>query len=264
MCKITGKIALITGGGTGIGAAYVKNFFKKGLKGCTIVDIDERGGALAQEMNCCYGKCKAIFVHVDITDKRAFESAFKANMKRFGRLDLLVNNAGMFKDKTWERMIDLNVTSTIQGTLLGIKYMGKNHGFNGGTIVNTSSVVGLQGFSGCPCTAGTKHFVVGFTKTMGNKFLYDLTGIRFLTICPGVTVTPLIARAEQGVLDGVPGLGNLMVRGIKCEKAQSAEHLAESFHSMLNKGENGSIWVCRRGEPIFQVFIPPIQALRKA
>ncbi|XP_050308852.1 15-hydroxyprostaglandin dehydrogenase [NAD(+)]-like [Anthonomus grandis grandis] len=261
---ICGKIALITGGATGIGAAYVKRLFKSGMKGCAISDIDcEKGQELAAEMNCCYGKGKALFIEADVTDKCAFDCVFQATIKKFKGLDLVVNNAGILRDKTWEKMIDINVNSTVHGSLLGIKYMGKNNGNCGGTIVNTASILGLSGMAGCPCYTGTKHFVIGFSRSIGTKFWYNLTGIRFLTICPGVTMTPMIDDAEGWVFDGFPGLGKLVTQNLGSEKEQSVEDLAEGLVTMLNEGENGSIWVCRRKDPIFEVTIPRISEMKK-
>lgn len=264
MDAICGKIALITGGANGIGAAYVKRLFKAGMEGCTISDVDQKNGeALAEEMNCQYGKGKAIFLKADATDKAAFECIFQENMKKFKKLDLVVNNAGILRDKKWEHMIDLNITATVRGSLLGIKYMGKNNGYCGGTIVNTASILGLQGMAGCPCYTGTKHFVIGFTRSIGTSFWYDLTGIRFLTICPGVTITPMITDAEEWVFDGFNGLGKLIVQGLADEPSQTVEDLANGLNTILNEGKNGSIWVGEGATPIYQVVIPKIHDMKK-
>lgn len=263
MDAICGKIALITGGANGIGAAYVRRLFQAGMQGCTITDIDQvQGEALAEEMNGCYGKDKAIFVKGDMSDKASFECVFQQNMKTFNQLDLLVNNAGILRDKTWEPMINLNIASTVYGSLLGIKHMGRNNGGCGGTIVNTASILGLQALPGCPCYTGTKHFVIGFTRSIGTQFWFDLTGIRFMTICPGVTMTPMITDAEQWVFEGFPGLGKLVVDGLKAEPCQTVEDLAEGLNTMLNEGENGSIWVGEGAKPIYEVVIPPIHAMK--
>ncbi|CAG9769768.1 unnamed protein product [Ceutorhynchus assimilis] len=264
MDAIANKIALITGGANGIGPAYISKLFQGGMQGCTIADIDEKNGEkVCAEMNCTYGKNKAIFIKADVCDKEAFECVFKANMQKFKRLDLVVNNAGILRDQVWEKMIDLNVASTVQGSLLGIKYMGKNNKGCGGTIVNTASILGLQGLPGTPVYTGTKHFVIGFTRSIGTKWWYDLTGIRFLTICPGVTLTSMIHDANDWVFSGFPGLGKLVVQGLGSEPSQTVEDLAEGLNVMLNEGENGSIWVCEGAIPIYEVVIPKIHDMKK-
>ncbi|XP_066258779.1 15-hydroxyprostaglandin dehydrogenase [NAD(+)]-like [Euwallacea similis] len=259
MDAIYGKVALITGGANGIGAAYVRRLFKSGMQGCTIADIDEKNGiCLAEEMNKCYGRDKAIFIKADVTDQESFECALKKNMKRFKKLDLLVNNAGIWRDRIWDKMLDTNVNSMVRGSLLGIKYMGRNNGACGGTIVNTASILGLEGISGAPCYAGTQHFVIGFTRSIGTQFWFDLTGIRFMTICPGITLTSMIIDAEKWAFNEFPGLGKHLLRELRNEPSQTEEDLAKGLNFMLNEGENGSIWVGEGGTPIYQVTIPKI------
>lgn len=263
MDAICGKVALITGGANGIGAAYVKRLFQSGMGGCTITDIDEKNGeALADQMNSCYGKGRAIFIKGDVTDKESFECVFKENMKKFKQLDLLVNNAGILRDRIWEKCIDLNIKSTVHGSLLGIKYMGRNNGHCGGTVVNTASILGLQGMAGAPCYTGTKHFVIGFTRSIGTQFWFDLTGVRFMAICPGVTMTPMITDAEKWVFEGFPNLGKVLVDGLAREPSQPVEDLAEGLNTMLNEGENGTYWVGEGSTPIYQVVIPPIHDMK--
>uniref|UniRef100_A0AAR5P481 Alcohol dehydrogenase n=1 Tax=Dendroctonus ponderosae TaxID=77166 RepID=A0AAR5P481_DENPD len=256
------KIAIITGGASGIGAAYVKRLFKSGMKGCTIADIDEQGEALAKEMECCYGKGRAHFVKTDLVNAEQFECVFEKTMQKYKKLDLLVNNAGKLKDKAWEEMIDLNITTTVRGNLLGIKYMGKNNGYGGGTIVNTSSIAGLQAFNEFPCYSGAKHFIIGFTRSIGTRFWFDLTGIRFMSICPGVTDTSMIDNAPNWVLDGFPDLEKRAKRQLLNEPCQNVEDVAEGLNEMLNYGDNGSIWVCQGGGPIYDVIIPPIREMK--
>ncbi|XP_030755034.1 15-hydroxyprostaglandin dehydrogenase [NAD(+)]-like [Sitophilus oryzae] len=260
---IAGKVALITGGATGIGAAYVKELFKRGMKAATISDIDDRGAALAEEINCCYGKGRAIFINADVTNCEAFKGLFDTNMKKFDRLDLVINNAGILRDKTWQRMLDINISATVRGSLLGIQYMGRNNGGCGGTIVNTASILGLQPLTGCPVYTGTKHFVIGFTRSIGTKYFYDLTGVRFLTICPGVTITPLITDAEDWAFDGFPNLGKTLAQQLGSLEPQSVEWLAEGLNTMLNEGENGSVWVGEEAKPIYEVAIPDRKTYKK-
>lgn len=256
---ISGKLAIITGAAAGIGEAYVRRLFKGGMKGCTIADKDESGAALAKEMQCCYGKCSAKFVQADVTDPEQFENVFKEHLDTYKQLDLLVNNAGIMKDRIVDKMIDINVAATVRGTLLGIKFMGKNNNFKGGTIVNTASVAGLKPWSTFPGYAGTKHFVVGFTRSMGTKYWSDLTGIRFMTICPGVTLTALISDIDRSVLRDFPTLEKRAINQLAQIKnrCQSVEIVAETLNTMLNEGANGSIWVIGGGET-FEVEIPPI------
>lgn len=98
----------------------------------------------------------------------------------------------------------------MRGTLLGFKYMGKNEGGKGGVIVNIASILGLQPLSGCPVYVGTKHFVIGFDRSFGTQLYFDKTGVKVLTMCPGVTDTPLISEAGQKPLDQYQEVGTLL------------------------------------------------------
>lgn len=102
----------------------------------------------------------------------------------------------------------------VRGSLLAIQYLGKNNGGNGGVVVNIASILGLQPLAGCPIYVGTKHFVVGLDRSFGTPYFYNLTGIRFLTMCPGVTDTPLISEAGNFTLSGVGDLGKELAQGL--------------------------------------------------
>lgn len=104
--------------------------------------------------------------------------------------------------------------AVVQGSLFGIKYIGKNKGGKGGIIVNIASILGLQELDGCPIYVGTKHFVVGLDRSFGTSYYYNLTGIKFLTMCPGVTDTPLISGAEKFALQDFPNLGKVLADGL--------------------------------------------------
>lgn len=79
--------------------------------------------------------------------------------------------------------------------MLGMKYMGKDQGGKGGVIVNIASILGLQPMAGCPVYVGTKHAVIGMSRSFGMPWHFQRTGVKVLTMCPGVTDTPLISEA---------------------------------------------------------------------
>ncbi|KAJ8960193.1 hypothetical protein NQ318_003917 [Aromia moschata] len=147
-------------------------------------------------------------------------------------------------DAHWELEIAINVSAVVQGSLFGIKYMGKNNGGKGGVIVNIASILGLQNLAGCPVYVGTKHFVVGLDRSFGTPYFLERTGITFLTMCPGVTDTPL-------------DIGGWKVR------LSGPSNVAKGMYTLITKGENGSVWVSEGGQPIYEVAIPDRTTLRK-
>jgi 15-hydroxyprostaglandin dehydrogenase (NAD) len=96
----------------------------------------------------------------------------------------------------------------------------KNNGGKGGVVVNIASILGLQELAGCPIYVGTKHFVVGLDRSFGTPFFYNLTGIQFLTMCPGVTDTPLISEAGRFALQGMGKIAQELVDGLGAMPAQ--------------------------------------------
>ncbi|KAG5881900.1 hypothetical protein JTB14_004795 [Gonioctena quinquepunctata] len=262
--ELKGKFALITGGAAGIGLAYSMELLKNGLGGVAIADIDAKSGAGAvDKLNKTYGANKALFIKTDVTKADQLEAAFKLAASTFKKIDLVINNAGIMNDSNWELEIAINCNAVVQGTLLGIKYMGKNNGGQGGVIVNIASILGLQEMDGCPIYVGTKHFVVGLDKSFGTPYFYNLTGIKFLTMCPGVTDTPLISEADKFALQGFPNHGKRLAQGLRALPAQRPEHVAIGLIKLITQGETGSVWVAEGGQPIYEVKIPERTTIRK-
>lgn len=92
--------------------------------------------------------------------------------------------------------------------------MGKNNGGKGGVVVNAASILGLQEMDGCPVYVASKHFVIGLDRSFGTQYWHDLTGIRFISMCPGVTDTPLIGECKNFALTGFPKLGEVMAHSL--------------------------------------------------
>ncbi|VEN35105.1 unnamed protein product [Callosobruchus maculatus] len=261
---IKGKIALITGGAAGIGLAYGEELLKNGIEGLVVADINEElGNETVDKFNKKYGAKKAKFIKTDVTKKEQLEAAFQLAKSTFGDLNLVINNAGILNDAQWELEIAINCNAVVQGSLLGIQYMGKNHGGSGGVIVNIASILGLQKLEGCPVYVATKYFVVGLNRSFGSSYFYNLTGIRFLTMCPGVTDTPLISEANNFALKGFADLGRHLGEGLGALPPQPTTNVAVGLIKMIQDGENGSVWVSEGNQPIYEVEIPDRLTLRK-
>ncbi|XP_066259392.1 15-hydroxyprostaglandin dehydrogenase [NAD(+)]-like [Euwallacea similis] len=260
---IKGKIALVTGGANGIGLAYVNELLKHGLKGISIVDISSHGDEVAADINKKHGDGTAIFIKASVISKQELSDAFDKTVAHFKGLDIVINNAGIMFDADWEKQIALNCNAVVEGSLLAIKHFGKNHGGKGGVVANIASILGLQKLSGCPIYVGTKHFVVGLTRSFGSEFFWNETGIKFVTMCPGVTDTPLISEAGRFALQGYPKLGEVLANELGSLPAQPPTNVAEGMITLITKGENGSVWVSEGGQPVYEVAIPDRTTLRK-
>ncbi|XP_045469990.1 15-hydroxyprostaglandin dehydrogenase [NAD(+)]-like [Harmonia axyridis] len=262
--RVEGKIALITGAATGIGFEYASELLRHGLKGVTIVDFDStKGFEAAQKLNNQYGKTVAHFCRADVTKEDELKSAFNVALDKWKTLDIVINNAGVMKDGSWEMEIAINCNAVVTGSLLALEHMGKHRGGKGGIVVNIASILGLQELSGCPIYVGTKHFVLGMTRSFGQSYFYNKTGVKFLTMCPGVTDTPLITDASSFALSDYEGLGKLLAEQLASLPEQEPPYVAKGMYHLITHGDNGSVWVCEGRQPIYEVDIPDRLTLKK-
>lgn len=194
-----GKVAIVTGGGSGIGRATAVALAREGAI-VIVADMNEEGGQeTVRQIES--GGGKAAFVRVDVTLREDLERMVEFAEDTFGGLDILHNNAGVAtppprfpecEPETWERTLEIDLWGTIAGTQAAIPAMRRS---GGGVIVNTASVAGLIGYLPDPIYGAAKHGVVGFTRAL--SFLKDEANIRINCVCPGVVDTPMVRRGLE-------------------------------------------------------------------
>lgn len=193
--KLKDKVAIITGGSMGIGLGCSRVFARHG---CQVV-LAARGqdeGKAAEEELTKVGHT-ALFIRCDVASQPDMESLVEATVRRFGRLDCMVNNAGwhpptMTIDQTsvedFEKLLRLNLTSTFMGCKFAVPHLRKTRG----SIINMSSEVGLIGQAAAPSYVATKAGQVGLTRALALDLAPE--GIRVNAVCPAGVLTPLMEK----------------------------------------------------------------------
>ena len=190
-----GKVALVTGAGSGIGRASAELFAAEGAIAVCCADIDpERAAQTAQHIEAHGGR--ALAVVCDIADRAQVEDMIAACVAAFGRVDVAHNNAGIAgapgksadcTEENWRRVIDVMLT----GTWLCMKYeLRQMLVQGGGAIVNTASNAGFIANPGLPAYTAAKHGILGLTRTAALEYVRD--NIRINAICPGATLTGMM------------------------------------------------------------------------
>ncbi len=189
MGELDGKVALVTGGARGQGAAEAALFAREGATVVVTDVLDEQGEQTAGSLGCDY-------LHLDVTSESAWETVVADVIDRHGRLDVLMNNAGIFRPaqlvntstELWDQTVAINQTGVFLGLRTGVRAM--IEAGNGGSIINTSSIAGLDGVFGSTAYGATKWAVTGMTKVVAKEV--GKHGIRVNSIHPGVIATDMI------------------------------------------------------------------------
>jgi NAD(P)-dependent dehydrogenase (short-subunit alcohol dehydrogenase family) len=195
--RLAGKVAVITGGASGIGAATARRFVDEGAR-VILADLQvELGRGLADELGD-----DALFIECDVTSEAAVAGTIAVAVDTWGRLDVMFNNAGIVgavgpiadtDSSAWHRSIDILLGSVFYGCKHAAKVMVPQ---GSGSIISTTSIAGVIGGLGPHAYTAAKHAVVGLTKSVASELVSD--GVRVNAIAPGTIPTPLTAVASGG------------------------------------------------------------------
>jgi len=205
--RLKDKVALITGGGAGIGKATAKVFIEQGATVC-ICDVNEKAGLeTAEEIGCKFTK-------VDVSKRQTVQKWVEEVVREYGKIDILINNAGILRDgifvkvkdgelvkqmteETFDTVVNINLKGVFNCAQAVAPYMIRQ---GAGSIVNASSVVGLDGNFGQTNYVATKAGVVGMTKVWAREL--GRNNIRVNAVAPGIVLTEILLSMPKDVLEG--------------------------------------------------------------
>jgi NAD(P)-dependent dehydrogenase (short-subunit alcohol dehydrogenase family) len=205
--RLTGKVAWISGANSGIGAAVAELFACEGAKIIATARRSEPGEAVVRKIRERGGD--AVFIPADVAEAGQVRHSIEEGVDRFGRLDIVVNNAGMvevqpldeYSVEQWDRVMDVNVKSMFLAFKAAYPYLSRHER---SWVVNVGSISSHVGQAGTPVYTTSKHAVLGLTRSIALD--YARIGLRCNAVCPGITDTPMLREHLNGTCDPEAGL----------------------------------------------------------
>ncbi|CEP66669.1 3-oxoacyl-(acyl-carrier-protein) reductase [Moorella glycerini] len=233
--RIKDKVAIITGGARGIGKETALLFAREGAM-VVICDFDAAAGEQTLAELKSTG-ARALFFKVDVTDRASVQNMVDATKGEFGRIDILINNAGITADafltkmteEQWDKVIAVNLKGVFNCTQAVVPIMMEQ---GSGVILNASSVVGVYGNVGQTNYAATKAGVIGITKSWAKEL--GKKGIRVNAIAPGFIITDMTAKVPEKVLELMQSRTPLGRLGVPRDVAAAYLFLASDEASYIN------------------------------
>ena len=199
MDRLKGKVALITGAGSGFGRESAILFAREGAS-VAIADLDETGGSDTASQIASHG-ARAIFIRTDLSHPEQVKAMVEETTETFGRLDILFNNAGVAMEQTpiaeitehqYAHIMDVNLKGVLFGCRYGAPAIEKSNGGAGGSIINMASIAALRGRPNLSIYCASKGAVVALTKSLAVELASRK--IRVNAICPVAAETPMLPR----------------------------------------------------------------------
>jgi 3-oxoacyl-[acyl-carrier protein] reductase len=200
--RLEGKVAIVTGGGSGFGEGIARRFAEEGAR-LVVNDIDDRGGErVAAEIERAHGQGSALYLRADVASNAAMAALVEGAVKRFGRVDIMVNNAGTthrngpmlaVEEAEFDRVFAVNVKSIYLAARHVVPVMRRQ---GGGAIINTASTAALRPRGGLVWYCGSKGAVVTLSKAMAQELAPEQ--IRVNALCPVAGDTPLLPSFMGG------------------------------------------------------------------
>jgi 3-oxoacyl-[acyl-carrier protein] reductase len=232
--RLENKVVIITGAGSGIGKETSLLFAREGAK-IVVADMNERAGEETVEEIKKNGE--GFFIKLDVSNREQAKQMVKTTLEKYGKIDVLINNAGIVQDaflskmteEQWDKVINVNLKGVFNCSQAVVEVM-MNQG--NGIIINTSSIVGLNGNVGQVNYAATKAGLIGMTKTLAKEL--GKKGIRVNAVAPGFIATPMTSNVPEKILEMMKEKTPLRRLGVAKDVAYAYLYLASDEANFVN------------------------------
>jgi len=232
--RLENKVVIITGAGSGIGKETALLFAGEGAK-VVVADVNEKAGLETVEQIRKNGD--GFFIKLDVSNREQSKQMAKTTLEKYGKIDVLINNAGIVQDafvskmteQQWDKVIDINLKGVFNCIQSVAEIMMKQ---GSGVIINTSSIVGLNGNVGQVNYAATKAGLIGMTKTLAKEL--GKKGIRVNAVAPGFIATPMTAAVPEKILEMMKEKTPLRRLGEPKDVAYAYLYLASNEANFVN------------------------------
>ncbi|KAG7484672.1 hypothetical protein MATL_G00052700 [Megalops atlanticus] len=240
---VNGKIALVTGAAQGLGRGFCEILLKNGAK-VALLDVNkEVGNDLKASLDKEFGPDHTLFLTCDVTSEDQLSDAYQKTLEKFGKIDIVCNNAGIANERDWEKAVAVNLVAVVRSTYLALQHMKKQNGGQGGLIVNIASMAGLGPLLTSPVYTATKHGVVGFSRALAEASEACDFGVRLKVLCPTFVRTAIISTLSSeeymGLFSCLHGFTEQMIGMFGMLEVPQ---VAEAFLQLVvEEGKNGSV-----------------------
>ena len=234
--KLKDKVAIITGGSRGIGYATAEKFLREGALVAITASTQENAAKAAAKLRADFPQSKIMAISPDLTSLESVKESFRQVVEAFGRLDVLVNNAGVsertpfvqYTEETFDKVMELNVKGIFTATRAAVEYMEKQ---NSGVILTTSSMVSIYGQPSGFAYPASKFAVNGMTLSLAREL--GPHGIRVNAVAPGITETDMMKAVPRSIIDP-------MIAQVPLRRLGQPQDIANAF-AFLASDEAGYI-----------------------
>ncbi|XP_045448544.1 15-hydroxyprostaglandin dehydrogenase [NAD(+)]-like [Melitaea cinxia] len=248
--QVKGKIVAVTGSANGLGLAMVTSFLQQGAKLAILLDMDEiKGNEALMNLKQKYGDDRVVFYKCNVLND--LEDVYQTITRNHKYIDILVNNAGILDEKNIKRTMNINAIAVMEWTVKFYKNMSLANGGKGGTIINVSSIFGYRIFSFIPFYQASKYAVLGFSKSIGHEMNFKKSGVRVVTLCPGLTHTSL--TDTPNVWEGC-SLEEMSPYLSKFEW-QEPPAIGDGVVEIFKNADSGSVWLVEGSRPAEKIDI---------